>query len=99
MYPSTYRTHLHPKSLTIKHEVRILPNPVLKRRELNPAAVSPTQVSSSPLLPCLSILMRLRCSPTHTIELGALWLLGTRLSCRAAHGHHGQSKILDQLYN
>jgi hypothetical protein len=91
MYPSTYCTHLHPKSLTSKREFRILPNPVLKHRELNPAVVSPTQVSSSPLLPCLSILMRLRCLPTHTIELGALWSPGTRLFCRDVHGHRGKS--------
>jgi hypothetical protein len=95
MYPSTYCTHLHPKSLTSKREFRILPNPVLKHRELNPAVVSPTQVSSSPLLPCLSILMRLRCLPTHTIELGALWSPGTRLFCRNAHGHRGQSSLVD----
>jgi hypothetical protein len=35
MYPSSYRTHLHPKSPTSEHKFRILPNPVLEHRELN----------------------------------------------------------------
>jgi hypothetical protein len=92
MYPSSYRTHLHPKSPTSEHKFWILPNPVLEHRELNLVVASTIQVRSYHLLPRLSTLIGLRCSLTHVMELEALWSLGTRLSCRNTLGHCGPSK-------
>ena len=95
MYPSPYCTHLHLKSLTSKHKFQILPNPVLEHRELNLVVASTIQVRSYHLLPRLSTLIGLQCSPTHVIALGALWSPGRRLSRRDVHGHRGQSTPLD----
>jgi hypothetical protein len=87
------------QSITNELEFQTFPKSSFRHRKTHPAVVRPIQVSSSPLLPCLSILMRLWCSPTHPIELDRHQSLGTRGSLVHPRGYRGQTKLAHHFWN
>jgi hypothetical protein len=92
-------TQYCPQPITSELEFCIFPKPVRIHREEQLTAASSIQVSANLLLPHLSSLMRLWCSPTHPIELDRRQSPGTHCSLDRPHGHRGQGVLVRHWWN
>jgi hypothetical protein len=82
-------TKNYPQLITSECEFYNSPKSAQPHREEHLTVASTIPVSSYRLLPRLSMLMRLWCSPINLIELGTRWSLGTQAKVHAVRCPRG----------